>query len=164
MWREQDRACGRTSTYPGSGRSANQARAANRHRDGEALRGDRVVPAMAVTSAGMALFFHVVDLTAGGHFAISAHHASAAKSGEAKKPNETHHVLRSRIKQFTCRSREASLRAPGARCLTTHIGTGGMLEEDRRGDFSLKFESAFRTFENAPARDRRAPVSTRDRG
>ena len=76
-----------------------------------------------MTSAGMAFFFHVIDLTAGGYFAIPADDASAAKSGEAEKPNETHHVLRLKRKQFACRSLERP-RAPGARCLTTHIGTG----------------------------------------
>ena len=53
-----------------------------------------MVPAMAVTAARIALFFYVRDLTAGGHFAVSAHHASAAQGSEAKKSNETHHILR----------------------------------------------------------------------
>ena len=109
--------CGLAVTQSDLGRFADQARDAQRR--GTAIRGDRVVPPMAVTAARIALFFDVRDLTAGGDFAISADHASAAQGSEAKKPNETHHALR---------TKHRAIRMPiscigCASVCTTHIGT-----------------------------------------
>jgi hypothetical protein len=49
-----------------------------------------MIPAVAMTAAGMSFFFHVHDFAAGRDFAIAPDDASAAQSSEAEKPNETH--------------------------------------------------------------------------
>src|SRR5476651_138504 len=121
MRQERDGSVAVRSHSPGSGGFANQAGETHRH-GREALGGDGVVPAVTVAPAGISLFFDVRDLAAGRHFAIPADDASATKSGEAEKPNETHHILRSRPEQFACRWR--SRHARDWRSLsTTHIGT-----------------------------------------
>ena len=51
-----------------------------------------MVAPVSVTAAGLSLFFDVPDFAAGGHLAILADHAPAGESGEAEKPNETHHT------------------------------------------------------------------------
>jgi len=61
---------------------AGESGEAKRRRDGESLRGNRVVAAVTVAAAGRPLFFNVGDLTAGGHFAILSNHASAPESRE----------------------------------------------------------------------------------
>jgi hypothetical protein len=52
-----------------------------------------VVAPVSVTAAGLSLFFNVPDFAAGRYLAILADHASAGESGEAEKPNETHHTF-----------------------------------------------------------------------
>src|SRR3954463_10251474 len=87
------RGCGPGDTQPASGRFANQAADTNRDGGGEALRGDRVIAAMAVAGAGISFFLHVGHLTAGGDFAIAADPAPAPQSSEAESPKETHPPL-----------------------------------------------------------------------
>jgi hypothetical protein len=57
--------------------------------------GNRVVATMTVASTVFALFLHVVDFAARGHFAVAADDTAAAEGGEAEKPNDTHTVLQS---------------------------------------------------------------------
>jgi hypothetical protein len=52
-----------------------------------------VVAAMPVASAGFPLFLHVRHFPAGGHLAVAANDATASKSAEAEKSNETHTAL-----------------------------------------------------------------------
>ena len=70
--------------------------AGERDRSGgrEAFSNYRVISPMPMTSAAFAFFLDVCDFPAGGYFSISPHHAPASESGEAEKPNETHHALR----------------------------------------------------------------------
>src|SRR6185503_6449945 len=72
-------------------------------RDGEPLCGDRMVAAMAVAPARLALFLDVGNFTAGGHFAIATDDAPAPESGEAEKPDETHTPSNSIAEQYACR-------------------------------------------------------------
>ena len=51
---------------------------------------------MTGADAGFAFFLDVSDFPAGRHLAIPADHAAASERGEAEKPNETHHALRSK--------------------------------------------------------------------
>jgi hypothetical protein len=64
-----------------------------------------VISPMPMTSAAFAFFLDVCDFPAGGYFSISPHHAPASESGEAEKPNETHHALRQIAEQYVCRAR-----------------------------------------------------------
>lgn len=64
-----------------------------------------MVASVLMTAAGMALFLNVCDLAAGGHLAIAANDAATRESGEAEKPNETHHALRQIAEQYVCRAR-----------------------------------------------------------
>src|SRR5918996_42725 len=59
----------------------------------EALRRHRVVAAMAVAPAHLALLLDVAHFAARCHFAIPAHDAAAGESGEAEKSNKTHDAL-----------------------------------------------------------------------
>ena len=58
---------------------------------------------MTVATAALALLLHVGQLAARRHFAIAADDATAAESGEAEKPNETHDALHHAAEQFACR-------------------------------------------------------------
>ena len=59
--------------------------------DGE-IDGNRVVAAMAVASAGVALLFDVVHFAARRHLAVLADDTAAREGRETEKPNETHHT------------------------------------------------------------------------
>jgi hypothetical protein len=56
---------------------------------------NRVIPAMAVTSARSTFFFDVADFSTRGYFPVAADHAAAAQSGKAEKSDETHVVVES---------------------------------------------------------------------
>lgn len=71
--------------------------------DGQTIGGDRMVAAMAMTTARLPLFFHIAYFPAARHFAVPADDAAAGEGGEAEKPNETHDVLRCEVQQFACR-------------------------------------------------------------
>jgi hypothetical protein len=76
-----------------SGRLSGERAEADRRRNREPLRGNRVVAPMAVTPARRALLLDVGNLATRGHFAIATDDAPAAESREAKKPDETHDAL-----------------------------------------------------------------------
>jgi hypothetical protein len=67
----------------------------------QTLRRDRVIAAMSVTAARLAFFLNVRDFPTRRHFAVSTDDASARKSGEAKKPNETHRVPSIDVPRFS---------------------------------------------------------------
>ena len=64
---------------------------------------NRMVAAMPVAPARLALFLDVGNFTAGGHFAIATDDAPAPESGEAEKPDETHTPSDSIAEQYACR-------------------------------------------------------------
>src|SRR3954469_5869330 len=82
------RSAGVSEDWPAvSGRFAGEG-----HRRGgtQTIGRNRVVAAMAVATAALALFLDVGQLTAGRHFAIAADNAAACEIGEAEEANETH--------------------------------------------------------------------------
>ena len=76
-----------------------------RHADRRAGR-HRVVPPVAVTAAGLSLFFHVIHFSARGHFAVLADDATASQCGEAEKSNKAHHT--ENLESNTCARSEIS--------------------------------------------------------
>src|SRR4051794_18941134 len=120
---DRDRLWPAGHTPPGSGRSADERAHAKREPRRDAPSGDRVVPPMTVTAAGMALFLDIGDLAARGDFAVPADDASTTKSSEAQKPNETHHALRYLPEQYVYRSAASCVNAASV----THIGIARML-------------------------------------
>jgi hypothetical protein len=56
-----------------------------------------------VSAASFALFLDLCNFAARRHLAVATDDATAAESGEAEKPNETHDALRFFAEQFMCR-------------------------------------------------------------
>lgn len=88
----------------------------HRRGGGQTIGGNRVVAAMAVAAAALALLLHVGQFTAGRHFAIAADDAAACEGGEAEKANETHSAeSRSKLctaEQYLLRDRTSTNSSP----------------------------------------------------
>ena len=79
----------------GPGGPASSGRSGERYCGGQTVGRDRVVAAMAVACAALALFLDVGDFTARGELAVAAHDASACQCGEPQQTNQTHGALTS---------------------------------------------------------------------
>src|SRR6266508_4945441 len=93
------RRCGRAVT----GRSGCFRHEAEKRRRCGAVGCHGVIAPMSVAPARLTFFLEVVDFATCCHFAIAADDATAGKSGEAEKPDETHNILRSFAEQVVCR-------------------------------------------------------------
>jgi len=154
-----DNLVARRSQLTSSGRLADQGADAERKGRRNALRGDRVVPPVAVAAAGETFFLDIRNFAARSDLAVAPDDASTAESCETQKPNETHHALRSKREQYVYRSA-----APRRSARTTHIGTTAHRDSSRCARRARVFvESIFRTLESVLERDRRARPLKRGR-
>jgi hypothetical protein len=121
----------------------------------ESFRRNRVIPAMTVTTAGIALFLNVGNFATGGQLAILANHAPTTERREPEKPNETHHVLR--YVPITGSAICVPLRsASSPRMTPSHIGAGAT--SCRSSIWTQKHQRGFASNDRACASPLRAAV------